>query len=295
MNLDGIEVFVKVAQAGSFSQAAKILGMPNSTVSAKVSQLEQRLGVTLLQRTTRKLNLTEAGETYFRRCVQALDDLQAAESELATAQSEPQGLLRLTAPVEIGHIVLPAVIRAYLQKHTQMTVDLIVTNRVVDLVTEGVDLAIRAGKLKDSGLIARRFALGHFALWASPAYVKNHPAPSHPKELSRHNFLQFSLFKSRPLELTNGRENVKTAVSGRLLADDFEVLKSCAVLGEGIAFLPSLLCGEEQTQNKLVKILPDWHGDSVTFSLVYPAQRFVSSKIRAFITVAEEMLKNKSV
>jgi DNA-binding transcriptional LysR family regulator len=294
MNLDGIEVFVKVVQAGSFSQAAKILGMPNSTVSAKVSQLEQRLGVTLLQRTTRKLNLTQAGETYFRRCARALDDLQAAESELATAQSEPQGVLRLTAPVEIGHSLLPAVIRAYLHKHAQMTVDLIVTNRVLDLVTEGIDLAIRAGKLKDSGLIARRFTLGHFALWASPAYVKNHSAPSHPKELSRHNFLQFSLFKSRPLELTNGRENIKIAVSGHLLADDFEVLKSCAVLGEGIAFLPSLLCDQEKTQNKLIKILPDWHGDSVSFSLVYPAQRFVSSKIRSFMAVAEEILKNKT-
>ncbi|MGE5819359.1 MAG: LysR family transcriptional regulator, partial [Deltaproteobacteria bacterium] len=268
MNLDGIEVFVKVVQAGSFSRAAKILGMPNSTVSAKVTQLEHRLGVTLLQRTTRKLNLTQAGESYFRRCVQALDDLQAAESELATAQNEPQGLLRLTAPVEIGHSVLPAVIRAYLQKHAQMTVDLIVTNRVLDLVTEGVDLAIRAGKLKDSGLIARRFTLGHFALWASPAYVKIHTAPAHPKELSRHNFLQFALFKNRPLELTNGREDAKIAVSARLFADDFEVLKSLATLGEGIAFLPSLLCGEEKTQNKLVKILPDWHGDSVSFSLV---------------------------
>jgi DNA-binding transcriptional LysR family regulator len=295
MNLDGIEVFVKVVQAGSFSRAAKILEMPNSTVSAKVSQLEHRLGVTLLRRTTRKLNLTQAGESYFRQCAQALEDLQAAESELVSAQNEPQGLLRLTAPVEIGHSVLPAVIRTYLQKHAQITVDLIVTNRVLDLVTEGVDIAIRAGKLKDSSLIAKKFTLGHFALWASPAYLKDHPTPSHPKELSRHDFLQFSLFKNRPLELTNGRENVKIAVSGRLFADDFEVLKSCAVLGEGIAFLPSLLCGQEKTQNTLLKILPDWHGDSVSFSLVYPAQRFVSSKIRAFIAVAEDVLKNKNL
>jgi DNA-binding transcriptional LysR family regulator len=295
MNLDGIEVFVKVVQAGSFSQAAKILGMPNSTVSAKVSQLERRLGVTLLQRTTRKVSLTQAGETYFRRCVEALDALQAAESELGNSQNEPKGLLRLTAPVDIGHSVLPVVIRAYLQKHPQMAIDLIVTNRVLDLVTERIDLAIRAGNLKDSGLIARRFTLGHFALWASPGYVKKHAAPSHPTELNDRNLLQFSGFKNRPLELTNGKENAKISVSGRLVADDFEVLRSMAVLGEGIAFLPSLLCTEEKTQAKLVKILPDWYGDSVNFSLVYPAQRFVSSKIRAFITVAEEMLKNRSV
>ncbi len=270
MDLDGIEVFVKVVQAGSFSQAAKILAMPNSTVSAKVSQLEKRLGITLLQRTTRKLNLTQAGKTYFQRCIQALDELQAAESALAAAQSEPRGLLRLTAPVEISRSVLPAVIRAYLQKHAQMTVDLIVTNRVVDLVAEGVDLAMRAGKLKDSTLIARRFALGHFSLWASPAYVRHHSAPSHPQELRRYHFLQFSPFKRRLLELTNGKEHVRIAVSGRLVADDFEVLKSCAVLGEGIAFLPSFLCGHEKAQNRLVRILPQWRGETVTVSLGAP-------------------------
>ena len=271
------------------------MGMPNSTVSAKLSQLERRLGVTLLQRTTRKLSLTQAGEIYFRQCEQALDALQAAESELGDSQREPRGLLRLTAPVEIGHSVLPAVIRAYLEKHRQMEINLVVTNRVLDLVTERIDLAVRAGSLKDSGLIARRFTLGHFALWASPGYVKTRPAPSHPKELSEHNVLQFSPFKNRPLELTNGKDSAKVAVSGRFVADDFEVLRSMAVLGEGIAFLPSLLCGEERTQNKLVRILPNWHGENVSFSLVYPPQRFVPPKIRAFIKTAEEMLKAGSV
>ncbi len=291
MNLDGIEVFVKVVQAGSFSQAAKILGMPNSTVSAKVSQLERRLGVTLLQRTTRKLNLTQVGRKYFEDCLRALADLEAAESELATSRGEPQGLLRLTAPVEIGHSIVPALIRAYLEKHPKMNVDIIVTNRILDLITEGIDLAIRAGKLTDSALISRRFALGHFALWASPAYVKHYPTPAEPRELSRHSFLQFSLFKRRPLELTNGKDHVNIALSGRLLADDFELLRSSAVLGEGIAFLPSFLCEEERSQKKLVRVLPGWHGDAVTLSLVYPAQRFVSPKVRAFIAIAENMLK----
>lgn len=291
MILDGIEVFVKVVQAGNFSRAAKILRMPNSTVSAKLSQLESRLGVTLLQRTTRKLSLTQAGEMYFRQCAQALDALQAAESELRDSQKEPKGLLRLTAPVEIGHSILPAVIRAYLEKYRQMEIDLVITNRVLDLVTERIDLAVRAGSLKDSSLIARRFTLGRFALWASPGYMKAHPAPSHPQGLSDHELLQFSLFKNRPLELTNGKNSVKVTVSGRFAADDFEVLRSMAVLGEGIAFLPSVLCNEERIQNRLVPVLPAWHGEKVSFSLVYPAQRFVSLKVRAFINTAEEMLK----
>ncbi len=157
MDLDGIEVFVKVVEAGSFSQAAKLLGMPNSTVSAKVSALEKRLGVTLLQRSTRKLRATPAGETYFQQCVQALEQLQAAESELTSAQREPQGLLRVTAPADIGHTLLATLVRGFLQQYPKTEVELVVTNRVLDLIAEGVDLAIRAGELTDSRLIAKRF------------------------------------------------------------------------------------------------------------------------------------------
>lgn len=295
MDLDGIAVFVKVVQGGSFSRAAKLLGMPNSTVSAKVSALEKRLGVTLLQRTTRKLRLTQAGGAYFERCVQALEALQAAENELASAQQEPQGVLRLTAPVENGHSILPSLVRAFLKKYPRMAVDLIVTNRVLDLVAEGIDLAIRAGKLRDSRLIAKRFALGHFALWASPGYLKTRGRPTHPKELSGHDCLQFTFHKRKGFELTNGKENARIAVSGRLLADDFETLKALALLGEGIAYLPSFLCAEEAKQHRLEKVLPDWHGEEATFSFVYPAQRFVTPKIRAFIGVAEQLLKELKV
>jgi len=294
MDLDGIAVFVKVVQAGSFSQAARLLGMPNSTVSAKVSSLEKRLGVTLLQRTTRKLHLTQNGEAYFRRCVQALEELQVAENELTSAQREPQGLLKLTAPADISRSLLPSLVSRFRKQYPQIGVDLRVTNRVLDLVAEGIDLAVRAGKLKDSRLIAKRFALGHFALWASSDYLKQHPAPSHPRELSQHECVKFSLFKDDGFELTNGKERVRIAVSGRLLADDFEVVKSLAVLGEGIAFLPGFFCAEEASENKLFRVLPGWRGDTVTVSLVYLKQRFVSPKVRAFISLAEEILKNKN-
>jgi DNA-binding transcriptional LysR family regulator len=293
MDLDGIAIFVKVMQAGSFSRAARLLGMPNSTVSAKVSALEKRLGVTLLQRTTRKLRATQAGEAYFHRCVQALEELQAAENELETARGEPTGRLRLTAPVEVGHNLLPALVHAFVNKYPQMTVEVMVTNRVLDLVAEGVDLAIRAGPLKDSSLIAKRFDLGYFGLWASPDYLTKHAAPRHPKELTEHNCLRFSRLKNEGFRLNNGRENLNVPVSGTSIADDFETLRSLAILGEGIAFLPSFLCAEETKQNKLVRALPQWRGDKVSLSLVYPAQRFVPAKVRAFIAVAEELLKKQ--
>ena len=291
MDLDGIAIFVKVLQAGSFSQAAKLLRMPNSTVSAKVSALEKRLGVTLLQRTTRKLRATQAGEAYFQRSVRALEELQAAEDELETGRGEPKGLLRLTAPVEVGHSLLPALVHAFLKKHPRMEVELIVTNRVLDLVVDGIDLAIRAGPLKDSSLIAKRFDLGDFGLWASPEYLTRHAAPRHPKELAQHNCLRFYRFKDDGFRLGHGRENFHIGVSGQLVADDFETLRSLAILGEGIAFLPSFLCSEDTKQDKLTRVLPQWRGDKVSLSLVYPAQRFVPTKVRAFIAAAEELWK----
>jgi DNA-binding transcriptional LysR family regulator len=291
MDLDGIAIFVKVVQCGSFSRAATLLGMPNSTVSAKVAALEKGVGVTLLQRTTRKLHATQAGEAYFRRCLRALEDLQAAENELAAGRGEPQGVLRLTAPADIAHSLLPPLLDTFMKRYPLVEIELIISNRRLDLIAENVDLAVRAGALKDSSLIARRFVLGRFTFWASPGYLKNHPAPAHPKELAQHDCIKFSQFNDRALRLTHGRENLRIALSGRITGDDFEALRALAALGRGIAFLPSYLCAEEVKQHKLVPVLPDWHGEIVTFSLVYPAQPFVAPKIRALITVAEEMWK----
>jgi DNA-binding transcriptional LysR family regulator len=289
MELDGIDILVKVVQAGSFSRAAKQLGMPNSTVSAKVSALEKRLGVSLLQRTTRKLHVTQAGEAYFHRCSQALAELQAAETELETERGEPSGLLRLTAPVEVGHNLLPPLVNAFLERYPRAKVEMIITNRLVDLVAKNVDLAVRAGALKDSALIARRFVLGRFGLWASPDYLKRNPAPSHPKELAQHDCMRLSQFGGTGLQLSKGREHVRVALAGRVLADDFEALRALAVLGRGIVFLPSILCGNEVKERKLVPVLADWRGETVTLSLVHSVQRFVAPKIRAFIAMAEEL------
>ena len=289
MDLDGIAVFVKVVQAGSFSQAAKLLNMPNSTVSAKVAALERRLGVTLLQRTTRRLHVTEAGEGYFRRCLRALEELQGAENALAVERGETKGLLRLTAPVELGRSVLPPVLDALMRRNPGIAIDLVITSRLTDLVAENIDVAVRAGPLKDSGLIARRFVLGQFGLWASPGYLKQNSVPRNPYELKEHDCLRFAPFTGRKLQLTNGRERAQIALTGRITADDFEALRALAVLGWGIALLPSFLCAEEAKERKLVSVLPNWRGDSVTISVVYPAQRFVSPKIRAFITAAEEL------
>lgn len=293
MDLDGVAIFIKVVQAGSFSRAARALGMPNSTVSAKISALEKRLGVTLLQRTTRSLHLTDAGEAYFHRAVRALDELQAAENELEGARGEPNGVLRITAPIEAGRDVVPALVHKYCAAHPRMKVAMAITNRVVDLVDEAIDLAIRAGGLKDSRLIAKRYELGHFGLWASPAYLARHGAPQQPKDMMVHQVLQFSQFREDGIRISNGRETARIDTDSRLEADDFVTLRGLAALGDGIAFLPSFLCKDEEQQNRLVRVLPHWRGDKVSLSLVYPAQKYVPAKIRAFIAVADEVLQRK--
>jgi DNA-binding transcriptional LysR family regulator len=149
-NLDAIPVFVKVVEAGSFSAAARLLNMPKTTVSAKIAALEKRLALKLIQRTTRKLHVTEAGMKYFRHCANAIRELELGEAALQSAQSEPTGLLRVTAAVDIGHVVLPRITRAYLARYPGTSVELLISNRIVDLIGEGIDLAIRAGTLKDS-------------------------------------------------------------------------------------------------------------------------------------------------
>ena len=156
MDLDGIAIFVKVVQTGSFTQAARLLDMPNSTVSAKISALEKRLGVTLLQRTTRKLRLTETGQAFFQRSARAREELQAAENELEGARGEPSGVLRITAPSDAGREIVPALVHKYCAMHPRMKVELVITNRVIDLIAEAIDLAIRGGPLKVSALIAKR-------------------------------------------------------------------------------------------------------------------------------------------
>jgi DNA-binding transcriptional LysR family regulator len=294
MELDGITVFVKVVQLGSFSQAARVLGMPNTTVSAKVARLEKRLGVTLIQRTTRKLSVTPTGQAYFSRCLRALEELQAGESELvATSAREPQGLLRITSSVDVAHSILPRIVRRYVRKYPKAQVELIVTNRLVDLVAENVDLGFRAGQLEDSSLLSRKLSLVGGGLWASPAYLKKRGTPRVPADLAKHECLLFAPFQDRPFRLENGKETAEVELKGRILADDLATLRSFALMGEGIGILPGFLCEASQVgTGKLVRVLPKWSWGDGSFHLVYPGQRFVSSKVQAFITLALEDSKS---
>lgn len=285
MELDGIAIFVKVVQAGSFSQAARLLGLPNTTVSAKVARLEKRLGVTLIQRTTRKLHITPAGRAYFERCAPALDAIQSAEAQMTLAAPEPAGVLRITAPGDVAHGLLPPIVSQYLERYPLTKVEIMVANRVVDLVAEGVHLAIRAARLVDSTLVARKFMPFSGGLWASAAYLKRKGTPRSPKDLAQHHGLLFARSFGQLPTLGDGRAKREMEFQGRIVADDLETLRMFALRDEGIATLTDYL-GREAG---LVQVLPGWSWVAGALSFVYPGQRFVPANVRAFIDTALEV------
>lgn len=291
MDLNAIRIFVKVVQAGSFVRAARQLGMPNSTASAKLAALEKRLHVTLLQRTTRKLRLTEAGETYYQHCLRALDEISLAETHINTARQEAQGLLRVTAPVDFGNMCLAGLVATFKQKFPKVALDFVFSNQVLDLVAEGIDVAIRAGRLQDSGLTAKKLGFAHWLPFASPAYLKRAGTPTHPKELGQHDCLQFTRLGDGKWELTRGSTTVRVSVRHYIAANDINLGKTLCVAGYGLALLPTFACHPEIESGALVRVFPEWASRSDPIHIVYPGQKFVDPKVRAFTTVAAEEFK----
>ncbi len=290
---DAIPVFVKVVEAGSFSAAARLLNMPKTTVSARIAALEKRLELKLIQRTTRKLHVTEAGMKYFRHCSNAIHEIELGEAALQSAQSEPTGLLRVPAPVDIGHLVLPRITRAYLATYPGTSVELLVSNRFVDLIGEGFDLAIRAGTLKDSSLIAKRFFAVEASLWASPGYLRQLGNVAHPRSLAKAAFIRFKAINT--LRLTNGKSAVEVPMAGRIVADDLETIKALAVLDEGIAYLPPFLVADAVLAGSLVAVLPRWKSQSMGgMSFVYAGRKYTAPKVQAFIQLAQQLVASQT-
>ena len=291
MNLDDIAVFVRVVESGSFSAAARRLGMPKATVSARVARLEKRLGLSLIQRTTRKLRVTDAGEQYFRHCAEAIREVEVAEAALQSTSGKPSGVLKVTAPVDVGHTLLPRIVNAYAAKYPDISVELLITNRVVDLVGEGVDLAIRpAQALRDSSLIAQRFFEMGTHLWASPGYLEQVGELTHPRDLETARIVGFLPLSS--IELTNGKTDVQVSMAGRIRADDFETAKALVLLGGGIAWLPDFLADEAAGAGTLVPVLPQWRPkERGAFYFVYVGRKYGLPKVQAFMETALELVR----
>lgn len=286
MELDGIDVFAEVVDARSFSTAAKRLGMPVSTVSAKVARLERRLGVTLLHRTTRQLNLTQSGKAYYQRCVRALAEISQAERELADQSEVPAGLLTISAAADLAQFKLIPLIEAYLERYPQTSLDLRVSNQRVDLVAEGIDLAIRSGELEDSALVVSRYADTRVGLWASNDYLDQHGQPSNVRELENHRLVHMSraedLLKIAELK----GEETHFADHSRLSCDDLQTVRAFIEKGAGIGVLPDFV--GSYVERPLVQVLPEVASDPISAYFVYPSQKFVPRALRAFIDLARQ-------
>ena len=259
MDLNRVAAFVRVVQDGSFTSAAKSLGLPKSSISRSVAQLEQELGLRLLHRTTRQLNLTEAGSAFFERASRALVDLNDARSAAADSSGDPSGRVRLTAPVDFGVSVLAAIVTRFARKHPRIVVEAVLTSRMVDLVSEGIDLAVRMGALRDSSLVGKRIGPLRSALYAAPKYLARKGAPATLDDLARHCCI---VFRQRDTKSTwtlerRGEEKPKTVeVSGPLVADDLEFVKKATLLGGGIGLLPEFIADRAEERGQLVRILP---------------------------------------
>lgn len=285
-------VFARVAQCGSFTAAARLLALPKSTVSRRVAELERQLGVQLLQRTTRRLALTDVGRTFQQHCARVLAEVEDAERAVSELRSEPRGLLRVTAPLTFEFLGGP--VAEYLAAYPEVTVDLVCADRVVDLVQEGFDVAIRAGKLRDSSLIARSLGSMRSRLVASPAYVAARGKPKTPGALADHACLVFGAGTVRGAwQLERERERVEVAVRPRLVVNDFALMQEATLAGLGIALLPDVRSAELVERGQLVPVLPRWTSPEVPLHAVYPSARHLSPKVKAFVDHLQKRLAHR--
>ena len=295
MDLNEIVVFIKVAQLGSFIRASESLELPKSTVSTKVSQLEKRLGVSLIHRTTRKINLTQIGRQFYERCAENIQNLKSAEEEITFLKSVPTGKIKISAPIFLGGYFLPEILQAFKNDYPDVNVELILTDRTVDLISEGVDVAIRAGALADSVLISKKIGATYFSLYASPDYLKKHDKILHPKDLKDHHCLQFPPVGKDKWVLTNAslKQTVSVSMQGRCLVDDIGTIKSLACLDQGVALLPAFSCTENVLIKELVPVLPAWRTDVRPIHFVYPSAKFQLPKLKQFIAIAEKIMRER--
>jgi DNA-binding transcriptional LysR family regulator len=283
VDLNEIYVFAQVVRAGSFVRAARQLGMPKSTVSRKVVDLEARLGARLLERTTRTLRLTDTGRVYFAHAERILIELEEADAAVTQLQAEPRGPLRVSAPLNISQ--LGPIGERFLARYPEVQLEIACTDRIVDLIAEGFDLALRVGKLADSTLIARPLATMRNVLMASPGLLEQSGVPSAPEQLPSWPCIAFGGLAERAgwelLSATGRTASVR--ITPRFIVNDFDVLASAAISGLGIALLPAQRCAEDVRAGRLRRVLPEWSSIVRPLQAVYPSGRHLSRKMTAFL------------
>jgi DNA-binding transcriptional LysR family regulator len=299
IDLNDMVFFAEVVDRGGFAAAGRSLGVPKSRVSRRVADLEARLGVRLLQRTTRKLSLTEAGELYHRHCVAMREQAEAADEAVARVLGEPRGTVRVSCPVTLAHTTIGPLLPGFLAAHPQVRVDMLVTNRVVDLVQEGVDVALRVrSSLDDSGsLVVKQLGPTHGVLVAAPQLLQRFGQPDGVEELRNLPTVAMSAADGRASWRLVGLGGADFELQHRPVctADDLLVLKMAVVQGVGISVLPDYMCTEELRRGLLVPVLPGWSPPESKVLAVFPSRRGMVPAVRRFLDYLGESVRGEKI
>jgi DNA-binding transcriptional LysR family regulator len=287
--LNDMAVFVEVAKARSFRRAADVIGMPNSTLSRRISGLEKAIGLRLLHRTTRRIELTEAGQLYFERCKRIVDEARLAHEQLGGMLAQPSGVLRVSLPVDFASIYLAPLIAEFARRYPGINFEFDLTPRRVDLVTEPFDVAIRMGESPDSNLIARQLARLPRYLYASPRYLELFGEPNRPADLAQH---QSVLLRAQgdTWTLHHGDETVEVAVRGRFRLNSIGMIRRLATLDLGICMLAEEIVAEELAAGRLRRVLPQWQGTPIPVYAITET-RLLPAKTQRFIEFLRERLE----
>ena len=286
-----MQVFAEVVRAGSFVSAADGLAMSKAAVSRHVGELEARLGVRLLQRTTRRLSLTEEGQVFHARCIDVLASVGEAEDEISSQTGTASGLLRISAPTTYGVRNLAPLWGGFRERHPKVTLDITLADRVVDLVEEGYDLAVRIGRLADSSLVVRRLDTARMVLCASPRYLAAHGTPSHPHDLAGHSILAYSYWSEKDEWQFAGPEGpVSVRTRPWLTTNSGDTCRAAALAHQGVILQPTFIVEDDLAAGDLVELLPAYKSVEIGIYAVYPTRKHVPAKLRALIEFLAEKL-----
>lgn len=299
MDISVLRIFVEVARRGSFAAVARDRDTDPSSISRSVAALEEELGVRLFQRNTRRLALTEAGAIYLERVEPLLGEMEHANQAATEVSGQPRGVLRVTASVSFGQKCLVPTLPAFAAAYPKITVDLLLTDTVIDILTERVDLAIRLGPLSEPALGSQRLLRATYSVCASPDYLGRRGTPRHPQELKDHDCLLFPLagFRSRWIFRDREKKLTHVPVQGRVLISSGIALEQCAVAGMGLALLPQWIVGSDLKSGKLVNVFPDYEVTATDFDtsawLLYPSRTRVPTKVRVFVDYLKKEIRER--